>query len=76
MVLYFLLGDVLGNKTIIKVTNKTKKRFKNRINNLYKYNYNEIISIIASYKGHLKYGCCKELIYNYIKFNYLNMFIF
>ena len=65
---------IKNNKTIIKVTNKTKKRFKNRINNLYKYNYNEIISIIASYKGHLKYGCCSKLLYLNL-YKYLIVFI-
>ncbi|MBP3840824.1 MAG: RNA-directed DNA polymerase [Bacilli bacterium] len=59
-----------NKKTISKVTNKTKKRFKKKVKKLYKYN--EILSeekrsVIASYLGHLGYGCCNELIYKNIK---------
>lgn len=43
---------ILKNKIIMKVTNKTKKRFKKRIN---KKN-------ISSYIGHISYGNCNNLI--------------
>ena len=62
-----------NKKTIYKVTNKTKKRFKRKIKRLYKkYNNKKILdeekrSVIASYLGHLGYGCCSKLIHKNIK---------
>lgn len=59
-----------NKKIICKVTNKTKKRFKKKVKKFYKYNEilsEEETSVIASYIGHLKYGCCNELIYKNIK---------
>ena len=64
-----------NNRTISKVTNKTKKRFKRKIKKIYKeYDNNKISdeekqSIIASYLGHLGYGNCNKLIYKNIKIN-------
>ncbi len=62
-----------NNRTISKVTNKTKKRFKRKIKKIYKeYDNNKISdeekqSIIASYLGHLGYGNCNILIYKILK---------
>lgn len=44
---------IKNNKTIMKLTNKTKKKLKNNLN----------INNIPSYKGHLKYGTCNALLY-------------
>lgn len=48
---------MLDKRIIMKVTNKTKKRFKKRLST----------NNISSYIGHLKYGCCNELIYRTCK---------
>lgn len=54
----FLGFRFMSDKRIImKVTNKTKKRFKKRLNT----------NNISSYIGHLKYGCCNELVYRTCK---------
>lgn len=45
---------IKNNKTIMKLTNKTKKKLKNNLN----------INNIPSYKGHLKYGTCNALLYS------------
>lgn len=51
---------VKNNKIILKLRNDCKKRFKKKIKN---FNYN----IYQSYKGHLKWGNCKGLIYSSFK---------
>ena len=58
-----------NEKTISKVTNKTKKRFKKKVKKIYKENKvldEEKRNVIASYLGHLGYGCCNELIHKNI----------
>lgn len=56
--------SIKNNKVIMKLRNDCKKRFKKKIkifcslNNSFLYN-----SFIASYKGHLKWGNCKSLLY-------------
>ncbi|MGM9850503.1 MAG: RNA-directed DNA polymerase [Bacilli bacterium] len=47
---------IKNNKTIIKISNKTKKNFKKKLKT-------KNINIISSYIGHLKYGTCNNLIY-------------
>ena len=47
---------IKNNKTIIKISNKTKKNFKKKIKT-------KNINIISSYIGHLKHGSCNNLIY-------------
>ena len=64
---------IQNNKIIMKVSNKTKNKFKKNIKNTYdKYN-NEIISydtmrsVRDSYLGHLRYGSCGSLCYKNIR---------
>lgn len=63
-----------NNKIVMKISNKTKKRFKKKMRKLYinynneLVNYDELRSIRDSYLGHLKYGSCKQLIDNNILF--------
>lgn len=58
----------LKNKIILKVRNQTKNRFKRKMKKLcdsYEnglVNYNDVISVRNSYKGHLKHGSCKKLV--------------
>ena len=64
---------IKNNKIILKVRNQTKRRFRKRIkksNRVYlkkEINKKDITQIIASYKGHLKYGNTKGLIENTLK---------
>lgn len=52
------------NKIIMKLSNKTKKKFKTKTK---KINIDK--SVIVSYKRHLSYGSCGSLFYKYAKFN-------
>lgn len=54
---------ILSDKIVMKVTNKTKKRFKHRIKYI---KNNSKKNIIDSYIGHLSYGNCNNLIYKTI----------
>ena len=64
---------IRNNRIIMKVVNKTKKNFKQKIIKYYdKYikemiSYDEYRSIRDSYLGHLEHGCCGYLCYKYIK---------
>ena len=66
----FYLKD---NKVILKVRNNTKKRFKRKMNKLYKLynnnliNFNRVRCVRDSYFGHLRYGNCNGLIYENLK---------
>ncbi len=66
----FYLKD---NKAILKVRNNTKKRFKRKMNKLYKLynnnliNFNRVRCVRDSYFGHLRYGNCNGLIYENLK---------
>lgn len=53
------------NKIIMKVSNKTKKRFKKKIRKKYDC-FNKYRSVRDSYIGHLKYGCCGNLVWKYL----------
>lgn len=61
------------NKIVMQVSNKTKKKFINKmsmINSQYNNNiisFDEYRSVRDSYLGHLGYGCCRGLCYKYIK---------
>lgn len=65
------------NKVIMKLRNSTKKKFRKYSKDLvllYKYdllNKNELKCVIASYKGHLKWGNCNNLYYKNL-LQYLN----
>ena len=60
------------DRIIMKITNKTKKRFKKNIKvkkKMLKYeliNFDEYRSVRDSYLGHLSYGSCNGLVYNTI----------
>ena len=60
---------IKNNKVILKLRTRTKKKFKKkikRLNELYKYNMiskKEFYCGIASYKGILKWGSCRNLYY-------------
>ena len=60
---------IKNNKVILKLRNRTKKRFKRKVKNMKElYDYNliskrEFNSSIASYKGLLKWGTCNALYY-------------
>lgn len=62
-----------NNKIIIKIRNNTKKKFKKRIKKLKLLKENDLISekeynmFLSSYRGHLSYGCCKNLIFRCLK---------
>lgn len=57
-----------NNKIIMKVSNKTKKRFKKKIKSIDKVNMSlKVESVIVSYKGHLSYGTCGSLFYKILK---------
>ncbi len=64
---------IKNNKIIMKIRNNTKKKFKKRIKNLKLLKANKLISkkkynmFLASYKGHLSYGCCGSLIFRCLK---------
>lgn len=59
----------LNNKVIIKLRNNTKRRFKKKSKVLKRLLDEEIIdlkeynNLLASYRGHLKWGNCKNLYY-------------
>lgn len=55
---------IINNKIIMKVRNKTKKKFKRVIKN--KRKEEKYTQIINSYKSHLKWGNCYNLIYKNI----------
>jgi len=61
---------IKNNKVIMKVTNQTKRRFKRKINILYKLvdnhkiDYKQLLQVKNSYLGHLSYGNTKKLIKN------------
>lgn len=63
--------SIKNNKVIMKLRNDCKKRFKNKItyiNYLYDnnyINYKKYSNDLASYKGQLKWGNCKNLYYKY-----------
>lgn len=57
---------VINKKVILRLRNNTKKRFKKRIKNMYKYK-NIDNNVISSYKGHMKYGNTYYLFNNNIK---------
>ena len=64
--------NIVRNKIIMKVTNKTKNKFKKKIKIMYykllndEISYDEYRSVRDSYKGHLKHGNCNELLNHYI----------
>ena len=72
---------IKNNKLIMKVSNKTKKRFKRKVknmNNLVKNNkmtIKEQTQVMNSYLGHLHYGNTSKLIYKNlgIKNNYIKV---
>lgn len=59
---------IKNNKVIMKVKNQTKRRFKRKMENLYrllnnkKIEYKELSQIKDSYLGHLNYGNTKKMI--------------
>lgn len=61
--------NIINNKVIMKLRNDCKKRFKNKITNInYLYNnnyidYKKYCNELSSYKGHLKWGNCKNLLF-------------
>ena len=61
--------NIINNKVIMKLRNDCKKRFKNKITNInYLYNnnyidYKKYYNELSSYKGHLKWGNCKNLLF-------------
>ena len=63
---------IKNNKIIMKLRNNTKKRFKKKcqkFNMLLKYKYlssKEYNDLLASYKGHLKWGNCSNLCNKYV----------
>ena len=60
---------IKNNKILLKVRNNTKKKFKKKmkkLNNLYidnKISESKVEEVYSSYKSHLSYGNCKELLY-------------
>ena len=56
--------SIKNNKVIMKLRNDCKKRFKKKMKLVYSLN-NSILynSLLASYKGHFKWGNCKGLLY-------------
>lgn len=58
-------------KIIMKLTNKTKKNLKYKMNyyNKNKLFDNKYISVRDSYKGHLKYGSCRMLSFTYLQYD-------
>lgn len=64
---------IKNNKIIMKVRNNTKRKVKKRIKNLKLLKKNDLISekeynmFLASYRGHLSYGCCRSLIFRCLK---------
>ena len=70
---YYLMNNIV----IMKLRNNTKKKFRKYSKDLvllYKYdllNKNELKCVIASYKGHLKWGNCNNLYYKNL-LQYLN----
>ena len=68
---------IKNNKLIMKISNKTKKRFKRKNKNMLKLlddnkiSINEYKAVISSYLGHLRYGSTNKLIQNNINKNYL-----
>lgn len=63
----------INNKIIMKLRNNTKKKFKKKIKKLKLLKENDLINekeynmFLASYRGHLSYGCCKSLIFSCLK---------
>ena len=63
---------IINGKTIMKLTNKTKKRFKRKMKYLIKkykegvISFDEYRSVRDSYIGHLSHGNCNKLMYNII----------
>lgn len=58
---------VWNNKVVMKVRKDTKKRFKRKMKLIKEGRLDNSESVIASYKGHLKWGNCYNLLK---KFNY------
>lgn len=64
--------SIINGKTIMKLTNKTKKRFKRKMKYLIKkykdgvISFDEYRSVRDSYLGHLSHGNCNKLMYNII----------
>ena len=62
---------IVNNRIVLKVRNETKKKFKKKmekVNKLYEKNlitFKERKCIFDSYIGHLSYGDCSKLIYDY-----------
>ena len=62
---------IINDKIILKIRNETKRKFKknmNIVNRLYEcdlISYKERKCILDSYIGHLSYGDCSKLIYDY-----------
>lgn len=53
---------VWNNKVVMKVRKDTKKRFKRKMKLIKEGKLNNSESVIASYKGHLKWGNCYNLL--------------
>lgn len=66
---------IKNNKVIMKLRNRTKKKFKKKVKHLqelFKNNYiskKEFKNLLSSYKGLLMYGDCNHLYYRYTNMN-------
>lgn len=58
---------VWNNKVVMKVRKDTKKRFKRKMRLIKEGKLNNSESVIASYKGHLKWGNCYNLVRDVLK---------
>lgn len=73
---------IKNNKVIMKLRNRTKKKFKKKVkhlHDLFKNNYiskKEFKNLLSSYKGLLMYGNCNHLYYRYTNMKLKKVIIF
>ncbi len=69
---------IIDNKVILKVRKLTKKNFKRKIKLIYeeKISLESGLRIISSYRGHLKWGNCYNLMKTTLKINFENCKIY
>lgn len=56
----------ISDKIILKISNNTKKRFKRKVKLIKKGKIENSKNVIASYKGHFKWGNCYNLLKKYL----------
>ena len=65
---------IINNKLIMKLRVSVKRNFKRKMKLINKSKINFSISVVASYKGQLKYGNCYNLLNNILNKQFVKNF--